>query len=43
MWIVHGSGGPNEPMVDREGMCYFHWTQSVDRHMKQQIKPYMHE
>jgi hypothetical protein len=24
--IVYGNGDSNEPMVDREQMCYFHWT-----------------
>jgi hypothetical protein len=37
--IVYGSGDLNELMVEKECMCYFHWTQSMDRHTKQQIKP----
>ncbi len=36
-------GTPNEPMVDREWMCYFHWIQSRDKHTKQKIKPKMYE
>jgi hypothetical protein len=40
---MYNFGDPNEPMVDKECTCYFHWTQSMDRHIKQQIKPKLHE
>jgi hypothetical protein len=36
---MYGSGKSNEPTVDKEWMCYFHWTQFVDKHKKQQINP----
>lgn len=36
--IMYDNGDPNEPMVNREGTCYFHYTQSMDIHTKQQIK-----
>ncbi len=39
--IVYGSGDFSELMVEKEQMCYFHWTQSMDIHTKQQIKPKM--
>ncbi len=40
---MYNFGDPNEVMVDKECTCYFHWTQSMDRHTKQQIKPNLHE
>jgi hypothetical protein len=39
--IMYGNRDPSELMVEREQTCYFHWTQSMDRHTKQQIKPKM--
>jgi hypothetical protein len=41
--IVYGSSDQTQPMVDKERTCYFHWTQSMDRHTKQYIKPELHE
>ncbi len=41
--IMYNFGDPNEPMVDKECTCYFHWTQSMDRHTKQQIESKLHE
>jgi hypothetical protein len=38
IWILYSSGDPNGPMVNRERTCYFHWSQSMDKHTKQQIK-----
>jgi hypothetical protein len=40
---MYNFGDPNEPMVDKECTCYFHWTQSMDRHTKQQIKSKLHK
>ncbi len=34
VWIVYGSGDPNELMVDRKWTCFFHWSQSLDIHTK---------
>jgi hypothetical protein len=33
--IVYGSRNLNEPMVDEEQTCFFHWSQSMDKHTKQ--------
>jgi hypothetical protein len=41
--IVYGSNDQTQPMVDKECTCYFHWTQSMDKHTKQYIKPELHE
>lgn len=41
--IVYGVNDPNEPMADKEHICYFHQIQSMDRNTKQQIKPKLHE
>jgi len=30
-------------MVDKEHMCFFHWTQSFDKHTKQLIAPKFHD
>jgi hypothetical protein len=32
--IVYGIEDPIVKMVDKERMCFFHWTQSLDRHTK---------
>jgi hypothetical protein len=37
--IVYGSGDPSIKMVDKERTCLFHWTQSLDKHTKQLIRP----
>ncbi len=37
--IVYNFDNPNEPMVDKDRTCYFHWTSSMDKHTKQQTKP----
>ncbi len=34
---MYNLSDPNEPMVDKKCICHFHWTQSMDRHSKQQI------
>ena len=36
--IVYGSGDPKVPMEDRERTCFFHWKQSLEKHMKSYIK-----
>jgi hypothetical protein len=30
--IIYGSGDASEKMVDRERICLFHWTQSLEKH-----------
>ena len=35
--IIYGNGNPKDPMVDRERTCYFHWSQSFEKHNKQYI------
>ncbi len=30
-------------MVDKQWMCFFHWTQSFDRHIDQLITPELHD
>ena len=32
--IVYGSGDPKFPIDGRERTCYFHWTQSLEKHTK---------
>jgi hypothetical protein len=32
--IAYGNKDPSEPMVDRERTCFFHCSQSMDRHTK---------
>jgi hypothetical protein len=36
--IVYGSRDPYVKMVDKEHTCLFHWTQSINRHIKKLIK-----
>ena len=36
--IVYGSGDPKVPMLGQEHICYFHWIQSLEKHIKQYIK-----
>jgi hypothetical protein len=36
--IVYGSGDPKVPMEGHECTCYFHWKQSLEKHMKSYIK-----
>ena len=35
VWIVYGGGDPKVAMLGRERTCYFHWNQSLEKHMKQ--------
>ena len=35
--IVYGSGDPKVPIKGRERTCYFHWTQSLEKHTKQYV------
>jgi hypothetical protein len=37
--IMYGSGDPKTPMKDRERTCLFHWTQSLEKHTKADIRP----
>jgi len=37
--IVYGLGDPFVKMVDKECTCLFHWTQSLNKHTKQLIRP----
>ena len=36
--IVYGSGDSKVPMLSRERTCYFHWSQNLEKHIKQYIK-----
>ena len=36
--IVYGGGDPKVPMLGSERTCYFHWSQSLEKHTKQFIK-----
>ncbi len=36
--IVYGSGDPKVSIDGRERTCYFHWTQSLEKHTKLYIK-----
>jgi hypothetical protein len=41
MWTMYNFGDPSEPMVDREQIYFFHYSQSImNWHTKQQIKLY---
>ncbi len=37
--IIYDSGDPNKSMVDKKLTYFFHWSQSMDIHTKEQIKP----
>jgi hypothetical protein len=41
--IVYGTRDPMVKMVDKKWMCFFYWTQSLDRHTKQLIAPGFHD
>jgi len=41
--IVYGTKDPTMKMVDKERTCFFHWTQSFDKHTKQLIAPEFHD
>jgi hypothetical protein len=36
--IIYGSGDASEKMVDRERTCLVHWTQSLEKHTKANIR-----
>ena len=36
--MVYGGGDPKVPKLGRERTCYFHWSQSLEKHTKQYIK-----
>ena len=36
--IVYGSGDASIPMEDQERTCLFHWTQSLEKHTKADIR-----
>jgi hypothetical protein len=36
--IIYGSRDASEKMVDRERTCLFHWTQSLEKHTKADIR-----
>ena len=35
--IIYGNGNPADRMEDRERTCFFHWSQSLEKHNKQYI------
>jgi hypothetical protein len=41
--LCYGVGDLTIKMVDKEWMCFFHWTQSFDRHTKQSIALEFHD
>ncbi len=41
--IVNGTKDPMVKMVDKKRTCFFHWTQSLDKHTKQVIAPKFHD
>jgi hypothetical protein len=36
--VIYGSGNATIPMKDQEKMCLFHWAQSLEKHMKADIR-----
>ena len=36
--IVYGGGDPTVPMEERKRTCLFHWTQSLEKHTKANIR-----
>jgi hypothetical protein len=36
--VIYGSGDPSEPMLNRERTCLFHWSQSMEKHTKADIR-----
>jgi hypothetical protein len=36
--MVYGSGDIAEPMENRERTCLFHWSQSMEKHTKAEIR-----
>ena len=36
--IVYGGGDPAVPMENRERTCLFHWTKSLEKHTKADIR-----
>ncbi len=41
--IVYGTKVPIVNMVNKEWTCFFHWTQSLDKHTKQLIGTKFHD
>ena len=41
--IIYGSGDAKIQMEDRERTCLFHWTQSLEKHTKADIRPDLQE
>jgi hypothetical protein len=39
IWIIYGPRDIVVKIVDNEQTCFFHWTQSLERHTKQLIAP----
>ena len=35
--IMYGNGNPADHMEDQERTCFFHWSQSLEKHNKQYI------
>jgi hypothetical protein len=36
--VIYGSGDASIPMKDQERTCLFHWAQSLEKHMKADIR-----
>jgi hypothetical protein len=41
--IIYGTRDPMVKMVDKEHMCFFHWTQYFNKHTKQLIGLEFHD
>jgi hypothetical protein len=38
IWVIYGSGDAAIPIKDQERTCLFHWTQSLEKHTKANIR-----
>jgi hypothetical protein len=38
VWVIYGSSDAAIPMKDQERTCLFHWTQSLEKHTKADIR-----
>jgi hypothetical protein len=39
--VIYGSSDATIPMKDQERTCLFHWTQSLEKHTKADIRAYL--
>jgi hypothetical protein len=38
VWVIYGSGDAAIPMKNQERTCLFHWIQSLEKHIKANIR-----